>query len=278
MDKLVEQTANIVREAARSPLGLLALLVIAVSLVSLAFFQSSSDLIKVPIFLALLLAAALFGIKVFQLASERQSNSISPASVLNPSGNNGERAALERRSSKLNIFVGVPSGKSEYDVDAIVIEQDRDLLLEADSALYVSTDSLKAILKEAKSARGRDPGTVLVRGRSTPYYILAIVHDFSVEPSWCEQWVSMAFDATLKEGAARRIQSISMPLLGTVHGRLGNRRSAELLKRSLEKAELGSVRSLRLLVGRDADSQILQSFQDSGYNVTSGGIEIGGKL
>lgn len=278
MEKLIEQTANIVREAARSPLGLLALLVIAVSLVSLLFFQSSSDVIKVPIFLALLIAAAFFGIKVFQLASEKEPDSINTTSVSDPSEDGNKNAVLERRSTKPNIFVGWPSDKFGTEADAIVIEQDRDLLLETDSSLFESTDSLKAILDEAKAVKGREAGTVLVRGRSAPYYFLAIVHDFSVEPSWSEQWVSMAFDAALKEGAARKVRSIGMPLLGTVHGRLGNHRSAELLRESLEKADLGSIESLRLFVGSDTDSQLLQFFQDAGYSVSSKATTTGGKF
>ena len=177
VEKLVEYAADIVREAARSPLGLLALLVIAVSLISLAFFHSSSDIIKVPIFLALLSAAAFFGAKVFQLATKRESDSV-PATPDTLSGANSlEDSSVDTSFPDLEIFVGVANNDLPIAAEAIVIEQDRDLLLETESFLNEPEESIKALLEDAKTAKVRDPGTVLVRGHSTPYYFLGYIRD-----------------------------------------------------------------------------------------------------
>jgi len=60
----VQSAPDIIREAARSPLGLLALLVLAVATLALVFFRKSSDAIKLAIFGVFFLAAVSFGIVV----------------------------------------------------------------------------------------------------------------------------------------------------------------------------------------------------------------------
>src|SRR6266702_2545915 len=59
-----QSAPDIIREAARSPLGLLALLVLAVATLALVFFRKSSDAIKLAIFGLFFLAAVSFGLVV----------------------------------------------------------------------------------------------------------------------------------------------------------------------------------------------------------------------
>ena len=64
MQDFVQSAPDIIREAARSPLGLLALLVLAVATLALVFFRKSSDAIKLAIFGVFFVAAVSFGIVV----------------------------------------------------------------------------------------------------------------------------------------------------------------------------------------------------------------------
>jgi len=56
MKDLIENAPKIISEAAKSPLGISALLILAVSVLAWLFFGESSEVFKVPVFLAILLA------------------------------------------------------------------------------------------------------------------------------------------------------------------------------------------------------------------------------
>ncbi|MCP4677927.1 MAG: hypothetical protein GY854_20910 [Deltaproteobacteria bacterium] len=73
MSDLFGKSSEIIREAARSPLGLLALVALLVGLLAATFFHSSPDSIKVSIFLIIILAAGIFVWKTFQIAQPRSS-------------------------------------------------------------------------------------------------------------------------------------------------------------------------------------------------------------
>lgn len=70
MDNLIENTSKIISEAAKSPLGICALLIMAVSVLAWLFFGESADIYKVPVFLAVL---AVFVIVVHYVHSYRES-------------------------------------------------------------------------------------------------------------------------------------------------------------------------------------------------------------
>ena len=69
MNDPLKDGPGLIREAAKSPLGLLALSIFLVSIVALAFFTTASELVKVVIFVLLLVGAGLFIVKVLSLAA-----------------------------------------------------------------------------------------------------------------------------------------------------------------------------------------------------------------
>jgi hypothetical protein len=171
----------------------------------------------------------------------------------------------------LKIFAGTAEDGPPFTVDALVMEQDRDLLLDPDRTLKDPGESIKRLLKSIEDTKPQPPGTVVVRGRQTPYCFLAIVHDFAVEPSWKEAWVTTALDAIFSAAAARRLRSIGLPLLGTVYGRLERRRSVELLERSLARGRPEGLERLWLLVPSASDPTLLQPLREAGHVVTVAG-------
>jgi hypothetical protein len=66
LDKLIEQAPKIIAEAARNPLGIIALIIFALSLLALGFFSNSEDSVKVGIFVVLVLS---FGVCTYVAAS-----------------------------------------------------------------------------------------------------------------------------------------------------------------------------------------------------------------
>lgn len=126
----------------------------------------------------------------------------------------------------------LPDIAAPQDVDARVYEQDTELILRQDLEIEDPGKSAAALVKEAIVARGYKLGSVVVR-EAEPLQLFAIVHDLDKEPSWQESWIRAALAAVMHVVAERRLASLALPLLGTVHGRLGVGRAAELLAERL---------------------------------------------
>jgi|GEM_PF-1386537 len=70
MNNLFDKAPEIIREAAQSALGILALVVLLVSILALAFFASASEGVRVAIFVFIFLGAGLFVVSILRLAAQ----------------------------------------------------------------------------------------------------------------------------------------------------------------------------------------------------------------
>lgn len=61
MDNFLKQGPALIKEAAKSPLGVFALMILLLSSIGYGFFHNSSDLTKVGIFVLMFLGVAIFG-------------------------------------------------------------------------------------------------------------------------------------------------------------------------------------------------------------------------
>ena len=61
MSEVIEQIPNIIAEASRSPLGILALMIIVLSILGYVFFRNASERARIGTFVLMLLGVALFG-------------------------------------------------------------------------------------------------------------------------------------------------------------------------------------------------------------------------
>ncbi len=156
----------------------------------------------------------------------------------------------------VRIFAG-PEKMPPYSVEAMVKEEDTFLVLSTDPELFASDENPLRVLTEAIETRPEAPGSVLVK-EGHPVQFLAIVHDLDREPSWKEEWVVSALDGIFREAEKRKMRSIALPLIGTLHGSLEKSRFISLLREALERKSSGHLRRLWLVTPEGAASEILE--------------------
>lgn len=134
-----------------------------------------------------------------------------------------------------------------FAVDAVVEEEDTYLVLSADPTVREPEEPLLEVLTEVHEAEPLEPGSIVVR-EGEPLRLLAVVHALDEEPTWREEWIAEALRGVFREAGRRRLRSVGLPLLGTVHGRLAIGRSLELILRALDETRPGGLERLWLMV------------------------------
>lgn len=104
MDQLIKSLPDIIKAAAQSQLGILALLVVALSVLAYFFFAKSAMKFRVGIFVLLFAGAVGFGVAMF-----RASDSAAPSAAAKP-------GALSKEARSLLVAVAAdPSGRILYE-------------------------------------------------------------------------------------------------------------------------------------------------------------------
>lgn len=86
MDEIFRQTPAIIEQAAKSPLGLLALMVIVLAALGLVFFKDASEKTRILIFVLLLAGAATFGYAAFSVSEPATGQPSEQASTVDIDG------------------------------------------------------------------------------------------------------------------------------------------------------------------------------------------------
>jgi hypothetical protein len=133
-----------------------------------------------------------------------------------------------------------------FDVEAFVYEQDTALVLGQTREIKEPVESTEKLIHQAIEMQPLIPGRVLVKGQF-PIQLLAIIHDLDQEPSWQEEWIVQALHNIVQISEQRQLQSIGMPLLGTVHGNLSTSRSLALLRKVIEQVSPNHLKRLWLM-------------------------------
>ena len=264
MNRLAERLPQIIREAARSPLGILALVVLAVSFLGFAFFYRSSEPVKIVIFVLILASAGLFVWKIIHLLLLEKGD---PGRVTR------DIPTPTDSSNPLPSFLITLAGEDSkhFDVEAIVLEEDTQLVMSAGTEIHDVRESFEALVKRAKKTGRLQPGSVIVK-RGTPVKLLAIIHDLDEEPTWREEWIVGALQEVLKQTERRRITSLAMPLLGCRHGRLEPRRFAEFLKSAISKTRSTKLKRLWLVIPKGTQRESLEALDDLTSNEQRSGL------
>ncbi len=71
-DKFFEQAPKIIAEAAKKPLGIVALIILALSALGITFFSDSPDPVKIAMFALLVFSFGLFGFAAMRRMPEKQ--------------------------------------------------------------------------------------------------------------------------------------------------------------------------------------------------------------
>jgi hypothetical protein len=145
-------------------------------------------------------------------------------------------------------------------VDAIVFEEDTFLVMSADPTPKDPKVPMVRVMTSLIETQPRVPGTVLLQGRS-PLRMLAIVHDFNQDPSWKEEWIENALRGVFQQMEKLGLQSLALPLLGTVYGTLDKRRFIELLVRALQGTGHNALRLLWLVVPAGEKSEVMKNLR-----------------
>jgi len=117
------------------------------------------------------------------------------------------------------LIAGPPDGKPPLAVDAVVLEEDRWLVLSAPPEVPPSSEHPLRLFTALVEAEPAALGEVVVRpGR--PTRLLAVVHDLDRDPSCTLADVSVALEVVVRVCAERGLHRLALPLLGTAHARL----------------------------------------------------------
>ncbi|MGD8642669.1 MAG: hypothetical protein PVI15_00190 [Chromatiales bacterium] len=156
----------------------------------------------------------------------------------------------ERRiyHGQLEVVVA-PAGPAPFELDAVVLEDDTHRVLAAPPELAPVSEALDDLVRAMHEFSPGLPGSVVPRS-GRPLALHAIIHDLDLAPSWQERWVEQALRSVLVAVRERRIRSLGVPLLGTVHGKMAPARSIELLLRVLREVDSGPLARLWVLAPR----------------------------
>ncbi len=119
-------------------------------------------------------------------------------------------------------------------IDAIVEEQDTNLLLGKAPVIMESVESFPALVKQMEQQVREIPGSLIVK-KSKPNRFIAIVYDVDHSPICEELWINEVLQKIFLQCQDHNIKNIAMPLLGTTYGDLTDKTFIDLLQDLLIK-------------------------------------------
>jgi len=161
-------------------------------------------------------------------------------------------------------IVAAPKSNKPFPVDAVVFEDDTFLVLSAETVVREPKEPLMRVMTKLIETHPETPGSVLVKGKR-PLRMLAIVHDLNQEPTWREEWVESCLRGIFHEAERRRLNSLALPFVGTLHGKLERERFIGILLEVLEVVEFEHLRKLWLIVPSKTKRAILKALEP-GYS------------
>ena len=161
----------------------------------------------------------------------------------------------EIRMGPVRLFVA-PKEWPPFLADAMVEEEDTYLVLSADHEVQETREQHEELMAELLKTNPAMPGSVILK-EGQPLSLLAVVHDLSQEPSWKEEWIVRALDSILREAQRRKLRSLALPLLGTLHGSLERQRFLVLLREALERSSPENLVRLWLVVPAGTTREVL---------------------
>jgi hypothetical protein len=141
-----------------------------------------------------------------------------------------------------------PEDSPPYPVDAIVLEEDTQLVLSAPPVIPEQSEHPIRIMTALLESEPRPLGSVIVRA-GLPPRLLAVVHDLNRDPSADEDTVRAALRSLSVELDRLQAKRVRMPLLGAVHGVISRSQSIELITEMLREASPPALRHLWIVNG-----------------------------
>jgi hypothetical protein len=155
----------------------------------------------------------------------------------------------------VRLFVA-PKEWPPFLADALVEEEDTYLVFSADPEVQETREEPEELMAELLKTNPAVPGSVIVK-EGQPLSLLAVVHDLNQEPSWKEEWIANALDRIFWEAESRKLRSLALPLLATLHGSLDRQRFLALLREALERSSPKYLARLWLVVPAGTAREVL---------------------
>lgn len=156
----------------------------------------------------------------------------------------------------IRVFIA-PEQWPPFVIEAMAAEEDTFLVLSADPEVQETNENPERLMAEVFATAPAVPGSVIVKGEN-PFWLLAVVHDLNQKPSWKEEWIAGALDRILREAESRKLRSIAVPMLGTLHGSFAKERFLVLLREALERCDCKNLSRLWLMVPTGSTREILE--------------------
>ncbi len=118
------------------------------------------------------------------------------------------------------LIIASPDESPPFEPDAEVKEEDTFLIMSPPRQdMKVMEESLTRLMTKLLETEPIPPGTVIVK-EGFPVRLIAIIYDVNQEPIWKSKWIESALIRIFEESESRKIKSLSMPMLGTVYGKM----------------------------------------------------------
>ncbi len=153
-------------------------------------------------------------------------------------------------------IIAAPENSAPFKVKALVFEEDTWLVMSANPTICAPEVHPIRLMTDVIETEPEPVGSVLVIN-GQPLRFLAIVHDVNQEPTWKEAWIACALNSVFQEAEKRKISTIGLPLLGTLHGRLEKPRFAAILGRVLKQTAFNHLKQIWLIVPPKTSSEII---------------------
>ncbi len=126
-------------------------------------------------------------------------------------------------------------------VSVRVFEEDTHLVLTKDPVVYAQVEHPIRVMTDILDSKPHKPGTVVI-----DQHWYAVVLDLDAEILCRESWVKEVCCAIFLQVKQKRISSLSLPLLGNVHGTLSADTSLKFILFALSNASVPSLQRLQL--------------------------------
>lgn len=96
--------------------------------------------------------------------------------------------------------------------DAILIAQDRSLLMDPESPVTDVSEDYDMLERDIQHDTGAEPGSLLVRKDTTPLRLWMVIHDIEQSPSWDPALLRQALSRLPGLASERNIHSVMVPM------------------------------------------------------------------
>ncbi len=160
-----------------------------------------------------------------------------------------------------------PRDYPPFTPQAIIEEQDTALLLNPPTTLHDPGKPAWYLANTLEDNPSHPLGSVVVKGQR-PRRLMAIVHDIERSPTCQPAYIQTAWLNVMAAIQENQFTTASIPLLGTVHGKISVKDALLLLGESLRKNQPTCLEKVWLNLPNDYGCAILETLSDSTTNGT----------